>query len=442
MTAEKYAPGDAKERLSVFIKGLLAEEPTLRDSLLSDLNAIEPGERSPDEAKKAASNLDIQVKEILKKLTSQIFSAIEKCLASGESGYGFDLYRFLLQADPENERAHRSLGEQKVEGHWLRPYELDQWKAGLAWDEKAGWVPIKSRDRAGDGDVYDTVTKVWGKAVELDKQHSDAGHAWRMESEHFDLVSTADHAVNVQLLSRMEAFFLQAFRQYDLFFSGKGGGKAANLVFGVVPVKKKLAVNYYRDEVQFRKCAQPPTSWAAGFYSPAKHASYFYQLPEEHQYFVMQHELTHQILGEYSDGQAGGGPWLHEGAAVYLEAASFRNGTLSLGGIEDNYRLAGYRTKLRAGEKEHTLKFLLDTFGPGISWDQGDIAKNYRGAGAVIYFLMNFDGGRYRADTIQLLRDGYFAKPKAMEEYFGLSASSLDFLMERFYKECEVPNQR
>src|SRR5579862_5350919 len=438
MATEKYAPPDAKDRLTVLVRGLLAEEPADRDALLGEIKGIENAERSADELKKTAAPFDSQVKAILKKFTNQIFAAVEKCLAAGEAGYAFDLYRFLLQVDPDNERAHRSLGEQKIENRWLRPYEQEQWKAGLAWDEKAGWVPVKQRDRVDKGEIYDVQSRQWGKEADLDKQHEDVGRAWRMESEHFELISTAPHALDVRLLTRMEAFFLQAFRQYDLFFSGKGGGKAANLVFGVVPTRKKLTVNFYKDETQFKQFADPPTDWAAGFYSGGKHASYFYSIRGGASIGVMQHELTHQILGEYSEG-GGATPWIVEGAAVYLEAAEFHNGTLQLGGIKDNYRFVEYRKGVQAKQSEHTIKYLNETFGPGKSWNQGEISKNYRGAGAAIFFLMHVDGGRHRADVIQMLRDVYYGgKPKAMEEYYGMSVVSLDVLMERFYRDCDV----
>ena len=150
------------------------------------------------------------------------------------------------------------------------------------------------------------------------------------------------------------------------------------------------------------------------------------------------HELTHQILGENSDG-GGAPPWLAEGAAVYLQYAEFRGGTLGLGDLKDNDRVAEYRKNLRAGKGEHSLKTMVEKFAAGNSWDQGDIASNYRGAGAVVFFLMTFDGGRYRADTIQLLRDAYFSKPKPLDEYYDVTLAGLDYLMNRFYKECEVP---
>ena len=441
MKTEKFAPPEVRERMTTLVRGLLVDEPSDRAALEGELKTVEHADRPGEELKKAAYSFDNQVKSILKKFTGQIFAAVEKCIAAGEAGYAFDLYRFLLQADPENERAHKSLGEQKIDGRWMRPYDQEQWKAGLAWDEKAGWVPVKSRERADQGELYDTETKQWGKTADVDKMHAEVAKPWRMESEHFQLISTADHAVNVRLLARMEAFFLQAFRQYDLFFAGKNAGKNASLIFGVVSTRKKLVVNFYRSEQQFKEHAQPPTTWAAGFYSGGKHASFFHGGGGSRDFSVdlMQHELTHQILGEYSEGGGGGGPWLTEGAAVYLEAAEFRNGTLTLGGLKDNRDVAEYRRNLRAGQKEHALKTMIETFGARGTWDQGDISKNYRGAGAVVYFLMTFDGGRYRADTIQLIRDAYFAQVRPIEEYFGISIAGLNFLMERFYKECDVP---
>jgi len=438
MKTEKYAPADARERVTVLVRGLLVDEPAERSALEAELKSVEHSERSVEDLRKSAGTFDNQVKTLLSRFTGQIFTAVEKCFAANEPGYAFDLYRFLLQADPDNERAHKSLGEKKVENRWLRPFEQEQWRAGLAWDDKTGWMPIKSRARAEQGEVYDTESKQWGKEADLNKLHADPAKPWKMESEHFELISTADHAVNVKLLSRMEAFFLQAFRQYDLFFAGKDASKGASLIFGVAPSKKKLTVNYYRDEKQFKEVAKPPVNWAAGFYNPMKHASYFYGRGQEIFIELMQHELTHQILGEYSDGGGGGGAWLTEGAAVFLMYASFQNGTLSLGDLKDNHRVAEYRKNLRGGLKEHSLKVMLETFGPGGNWDQGDIAKNYRGAGAVVYFMMNFDGGRYRADLIHLLRDAYFGKPRPVEEYFGLSITGLDFLMDRFYRDCEI----
>lgn len=439
MTADQHAPPEAKTRLKGLVRGLLADDPEERKALEDRIDGLAHAEKSADDAAKSAAKIDGQIKALLKKFTNQIFGAVEKCLAAGEAGYAFDLYRFLLSVDPDNERAHRSLGETKADGRWLRPFDVQQHQKGLMWDEQWGWVPLKQKDKLGSGEVWDPATKQWGKLADLNKMRSEPAKAWRLESEHFELISTADHEINVKLIARMEAFFLQAFRQYDLFFTGKGGGRAASMVFGVAPSAKKLKVHFYRDSAQFKLHAKPPTDWAAGFYSGGQGASFFHATGTSFSAELVQHELTHQILGEYSDGGSGGGPWLTEGAAVFLESAEFRNGTLTLGDLKDNRDVSTYRKNLRNGAKEHSLKYMIETFGPGKDWDQGQISTNYRGAGAVVYFLMNFDGGRYRGDAIQLLRDAYFAKPKTLDEYTGLTIEALDFLMDRFYKECEVP---
>src|SRR5262245_22810972 len=167
MKTEKYAPADVRERMTVLLRGLLVDEPAERSALEAELKAVEHAEKSSEELRKSAFSFDNQVKSLLRKFTGQIFTAVEKCLGANAPGFASDLYRFLLQADPDNERAHKSLGEKKVEGRWLRPFEQEQWRAGLAWDDKAGWMPVKSRARAEQGEVYDVETKQWGKEADL-----------------------------------------------------------------------------------------------------------------------------------------------------------------------------------------------------------------------------------------------------------------------------------
>ena len=52
-------------------------------------------------------------------------------------------------------------------------------------------------------------------------------------------------------------------------------------------------------------------------------------------------------------------------------------------------------------------------------------------------FLMTFDGGRYRGDAITFMKDAYGGNARPLEDYFGFSLGALDFLMNRFYSECE-----
>lgn len=434
MKAEHYAPREAKDRLA-----RLARELELADQQgagsISEIGALDHAPASPEVEQKLARDFSARVSACIKPLADKLFFAVDRCLAAGEAGLAFDLYQQLLRLDPDNERARRGLGQSRLGNRWLRPFEIEQAKAGLSWDERFGWIITRELSRYEGGEYFDLDARKWSRLADLNRVHAEAASPWKLRSEHFDLVSTADLEVSVQALARLEAFFLQAFRQYDLFFGGKGSATANSLVFGIAPVKKRLLVNLYRDQAQFAKEAKPPVAWAAGFYGSDRHASYFYCQGQTFNPGTLQHELTHQILGEYSGG---GSPpaWLSEGAAVYLEDAFFRNGTLTLGTLENNVRLVAYRSALRAGTKEHSLQAVL-RFVTMKDWDTGDIQANYRGVGAVYHFLMAFDGGRYRADTIAMLRDAYAGNSRPVEDYFGLSLASLDLLMARFYRDCE-----
>jgi hypothetical protein len=432
MKTERFAPLEAKTRLGALV-GELTLDPSRAASLQADVAGLEHVPGSVDEDRKRAKDFAERLGGLLKPLLSRLFFAVDRCLAAGEHGLAFDVYQWLLRLDPENERAHRGLGETRLGARWLRPFEVDQVKTGLSWDEKLGWIFEKERARYEAGDYFDLDGKRWAKLADLNRLHAQPATPWKLRSEHFELFSTADLELSVRVLGRLEAFFLQAFRQYDLFFAGKGG--SGSLIFGMAPVRKRLVINFYRDRDQFVKEAKPPVAWAAGFYTSQKHASYFHAQGDTFVESTLQHELTHQILGEFSqDGSPA--QWLAEGAAVYLEDAFFQNGTLTLGSLENHSRLITYRADLRAGQKEHSLRDVLK-FVTIRDWDSGDIQMNYRGVGAVLYFLMTFDGGRYRGDTIAYLRDAYAGNPRSVEDYFGLSGAALDYLMARFYKDCE-----
>jgi hypothetical protein len=430
MKEQGYGPAAARARIKDLARRLVTEAAEAAP-LLKEIDALPAGEGTPAQAKE----FDSRVGGLVKELTDRLCTAVDKCLAANEPGLAFDLFQFLLQVDPESPRAHKSLGHVKIQDRWLRPYEYQQFKNGLVWDPKLGWIVAKEKAKYDAGEYYDLEAKRWAPVTEVNKEHSDPARPWRMKGEHFELVSTADLELTVKVLARLEAFFLQAFGEYDLFFAKGSSGTGAQLIFGVAPVDKRLTVTFYRDAAQFKAHAKPPTDWAAGFYSGGSGGSFFYAFGGKMSVGVLQHELTHQILGEFSAGHAPS--WLSEGAAVYLQDAEFRDGILTLPPPLKNHRVADYRANLKAGKKEHSFKEMI-RFGNGQSWDSGDISSNYRGAGAIVTFLIHFDGGRYRGDFLDLLRDAYNGGARPLEDYFGLSIDSLDFLQDRFYRECAV----
>ena len=412
------------------MRKVFRENKRLQKRLLKRLAAVRTASAANHDHARFEKQFERKSAKLLRVLTDRLLPAVEKCSAAGEPGLGFDLLQHLLRIDPNNRRARRGLGHVDINGRWFRPYDAKQYKKGLVWHREHAWIVADAVERYEGGEYYDLETRRWGKLAEFNEVHGNADTPWVLHGEHFELVSTADLELSAKVLRRLEKFFLQAFRQYDRFFTTRGAKRRAALIFGKASLPKRLKVYFYRDREQFQEHAKPAARWAAGFYSRSKHASFFYADGNRVPVQVLQHEVTHQILGEFSAGKAS--IWLVEGAAVYLEDTDFEDTVLTVGGLRDNRRLQVYANNVCGGISEHSL---VDTMGfkTGDDWDSGDISKNYRGAGAVVYFLMHFDGGRYRGDFVEMLRGSYNGRRDSIENYIGLTRDSLSFLMERFY---------
>lgn len=431
MAEQGYAPSEAKLRIARLVAALGMPEDKSRP-VLDRMDAIATKNVDDKERAKLARDFDARLSKLVDPICRKLGEAANRLVRCGMPGLGFDAFQALLKLDPENIGAHKGLGDVKIADKWYRAYEAKLYREGLIWDDELAWIRMDDLDRYDNGEVFDFQSKEWLTFEAANQRHSTPSNFWKIESEHFVLHSTADLDLTARVLKRLEAVFLQAFRQYDLFFPGDMG---ARFIFGAGKLDKKLVVYFYRSRDQFVSHAQPPTDWAAGFYDSGRAASFFYGDGKRVDFSTLQHELIHQILGEFSPGHAP--PWLAEGAAVYLEDAFFDGELLTLGTISDHDRVMTYLRNLRSSVDEHSFREML-AFDTSAKWDSGDISQNYRGAGALVYFLMNFDGGRFRGDFIEMLRDSYNGAIKPVETYFGLSLDSLDQLMDRFYKNVEI----
>lgn len=424
MEKKSFAPAEVKTHLdAIFVRAIERAGDSVAGARLRD--RLQRLDHKVKEKKLSGLTkaYEKQLEQVIKLAVSRSLKAVERAVAAGEPGLAFDLFQYVLQLDPENDRAHKGLGHLKVNGRWLRRFDAERMKAGFGWSSDFCWEKVDSADRYAKGEVFDPTSNAWAPLADANTRHQNPDDPWVIKTEHFILRSTADLKATARVSERLEAFYLQLFRLYDLFFMDKGGAK---LIFGMVK-SKQLTVNYYRTQEQFKSHANPPTDWAAGFYSGGRGASFFYATGG---WTVLQHEIVHQILGETSPG--GGDAWLAEGAAVYLENAFFRNGVLTLGTRGNHQRIVAYQGRERSSHDEHKLLDML-TFRTGGDWDSGDISKNYRGAGAVVYFLCHFDEGRYRGDFVEFLRAAYNRQSPKLSAFFGMSEKTLDLLMRRFY---------
>lgn len=423
MREKGFSSDSARESLLALIKaGVSPEDPFAGARLEAILQAL-PKSSSSDA--KLAKTFESKREGIVEDLRRRTFKAIAGAIRAGEPGRGFDFFQYLLRVDPDNAKAHKKLGHIKVKGRWLRRFEAENLKKGIRWDPKLAWVRTKHEDKYRQGQVYDYQDKEWKSLSDANQYRANPARPWVIATEHFELRSTADLSKTTWIADRLEAFYLVLFRHYDLFFAHKGG---AGLVFGVSASQQKpFVVNFYRSRQQYVSHSNPIPG-SAGFYSPSKHASFFYD--QGRSVTTLQHEVTHQILGEtLRGGQTSA--WLAEGAAVYLEGVAESEGQLRLGPLLENQDLAMYVRRM-AGGGEHSFSTITNLHSQG-QWNANLDHRNYRGAGASVYFLIHMDGGRYRSDFLRMLKEGYLGQRSVPQRYTNLSESVLEELMVRFY---------
>jgi uncharacterized protein DUF1570 len=423
MREKGFATDSARESLLALIKaGVSPEDPFAGARLEAILQALP---KSSGSDAKLAKLFEKKREGIVEDLRRRTFKAIAGAIRAGEPGRGFDFFQYLLRVDPENAKAHKKLGHIKVKDRWLRRFEAENLKKGLRWDRKLAWVRTKQEDKYRQGQVYDYQGKEWKSLSDANQYRANPARPWVIRTEHFELRSTADLSKTAWIADRLEAFYLVLFRHYDLFFAHKGG---AGLVFGVSASQQKpFVVNFYRSRQQYVSHSNPIPG-SAGFYSPGKHASFFYD--QGPSVTTLQHEVTHQILGEtLRGGQTSA--WLTEGSAVYLEGVAESEGQLRLGPLLENTDLRMYVRRMSGGG-EHSFTTITNLHSQA-QWNANLDHRNYRGAGASVYFLIHMDGGRYRSDYLRMLKEGYLGKRSVPQQYTNLSESVLEELMLRFY---------
>ena len=345
---------------------------------------------------------------------------VQRAIDLGVPDLAGDLLRQYLTFYPDAPVVMRNLGLTNVHGHWYGPHEMDLVNAGLAWDDRLGWIVEKVKKRYEKGDYFDLDRQEWTTLDQADADHSQLDHPWTILTEHLEIHGNA-HLVDAA--NRLERFHSQVFTAYADFFSGEGKHADLPLIFGMSN-HPRLVVNIERDKEDYARSLPATISagWSSGlFVDGPLPASYFYAGPSE----VLYHEFTHQILATY--GERNHAPsWLVEGIAVYSQAPVFSRGNLTFGQYTHNQHIANYFSLLR---DHHAVPLdALFAITTGAAWRAAaNPAANYAIAGAFAQFAMEGANRRHRADFIDFLRDSYneHSGDHTVWDYFGMSKAEL-----------------
>jgi hypothetical protein len=430
MSSEGYATDAAKAEVAALVERVLEPGGAALSAagLRAELSALEHTAATEDTRKleKAFTRRLDQAARRSRKATA---TAVQTCLDAGESGLAFDLFAYALLLDPDDKQARKALGQVRAGGQWVRTHRARRLKAGFAWDPERAWVRTDLTSKYTGDRHFDLQRETWDTLSALNDRHASPDDPWVVETEHFEVHSTAPLQRVATVCELLEEFYLALFRLYEPFFTA-GGAKG---VFGSAEVLQgRLRVWVYKDEDQYRAHSQCP-SGSAGFYSPDRGTSFFYDDGSD-DWHVLRHETTHHVLAEASANERGDRHvWLSEGAAVFVEYALRRpDGVLTAGGIQDNAWVRAFAQGLPKGS-ELTVPQVV-ALQSSDQWDAADTG-GYRAVGGVLHFLCHMDEGRYRADVVDMIRDAYNGRSVALETYVGLDAEAVEVFLRHFYEQ-------
>jgi tetratricopeptide (TPR) repeat protein len=297
-----------------------------------------------------------------------VFEHGEIVLADGSAVQAVEIEGDMSEYVPkdEDERAKLAQGFVRYRGKWL---------SKPAYEEE-----LRKEFEAGKE-----------RADEL-AAHSSWANAWTKESKHFLLRSNTSPEILDFYAELLEAY-------YDLM----------DKRIGIDPTpmyrKIKMTVNIYKSYQEFQKLSGIGNPGVVGFFNPGDNTLNFYHEYAEPEFseWVALHECTH-LLTFLIDQQYKPQIWLNEAVADFFgssEVTRDKRGKIQI--VPGKLQLDRVLTVQQAIEEEKDVK-LADLF----FIDRGAFgAFEYAHAWSFVYYLNNFEDGRYAEAFAKFFRGLY-----------------------------------
>jgi hypothetical protein len=423
----------------------------------------------PVEGKGAAGDRG-DVRAIRAATTRALFDLAGRAASPGESrslALADECLRGVLDREPDHPEARRLLGFVPFEGGWGTPHAVQMLKQKMVLDPTFGWVEASWVEHLARGELPGRVDArgrptQWLPADRADALRADWDHAWTIKTApHFEIRTNAPLAEAIAFGRRLEML-------HDLFFSifadvigPRNLPLALRFEKKPVPAARKHQVWYFAakaEYVEFFRRLNIDQSISLGYYMPAGEARRL-RLPSRSYFFrdrqgqidsdaTLYHEGSHQLLfesaGPTAFEQNAGNYWVWEGLGSYFETLTPRpDGTLRLGGPVGP-RFAQAR-KLIIEEGQYVPIGRLVGLGATRFNDNQEVYQHYAESMALVLFLMNGEGGRYRHDFLDYVEDAYRGRlgrgrpGRSLEDRLGVPYKTLDAQFLAFLKAGEKP---
>jgi len=407
--------------------GLMEEARTTRNQLLpsavdkiyfptfpKSIVSTNPPENASELVKKWTADWWKIRKDYAKKLQEMLGKAVRQ----NRGVLAMQMTLAALHADPNNETLRNIVGLKNHKNQWRTVWEIRKLKQGYVNHETFGWILEKHVSRYENGERF--YQGKWITAVREQEIRSDLKVGWKIESEHYTIVTNHSLEAGVQLSRDLEDFY-RAWRQ--LFIRFYASSDEFSAIFQGHPSEKTphLKVVYYRNQDDYIKDNgdDPQIEMTGGFFDLEKECCFFFKSDNIEVQRTVYHEATHQLftcsLNQPALSSGKWNFWVTEAIAVYMESYHKENGYYVLGGNDqERLKMAVYR----AFETEFYVPFenlvQLDIvkfqrfprLGIGLPEDW-TLSMLYSQVGGMGHFFMHAAEGKYREVLVEYLRDVY-----------------------------------
>jgi len=356
-------------------------------------------------------------------------------------------YQLVLMAareDPDHADVRRVLGYQQYEGRWHTFYEVQQLRAGRVWDDRFGWIARNDLPRYERGER--PYRGRWISAEEDARLHRQIENGWDVLTEHYQIRTNHSLEAGVALGAKLERLFRIWQQLFIRYYATQS--QVVALFDGRAHLQRtrfpRLQVVYFRDREDYLRALKPRVpnvEKSIGFYwAPARRAYFFagQQADDRTLYHEATHQLFHQSRPVAPHVGLRSNFWIVEGIALFMESLHREDDAWVLGGLDD---IRFYAARYRLLHDKFYVPF-QQTTAWGMQQVQEDprIATLYSQFTGQTYFLIFYDGGRYRDALVAYLSAVYSGQddPGTLARLCGAGYAELDRQYRRFIEQAGI----
>ena len=413
----------------------------------------------PEDANKNQNYWFSALKRLRSQYSEEIFSFVEQY---AEKKRGYDVVACVLTTlyvNPDHKKARKFFNYTLKEGYWRSGWEVQQLEKGLVDTADFGWLPAEYVERYRNGERW--YKRQWISAKEEEKKVLASASGWRIETEHFSILSRASLKRGVEIGRLLEAYYQAWSRLFYRVIASESQWNSRFYVSSEIVTKRHKIIIYRNREEYLRELKKHDSnvSLSVGGYFPNLRCTFVYEPSEEEEVDLLPllfHETTHQLFEEcctstqnrfkidFLSRARSANFWVIEGVAVYAETFKINSSksAATFGGGKNVFRIQCALESLFVDEDFIPLREYA-----GLSREEfqnrRDIATLYSEAAGLAYFFMHYDKGVYRDAFVSYLYQVYQGVDTcdSLEKATGKTFEELDNEYIRFMQSIYQPSK-